>query len=277
MTKILHVLTALHASRFVTFRAFENEPGWKKDANGNIELKDGNPIYVDANGREMTLGVDTVARLNAEAKNNRERAEKAEGDLKKFEGITDPEAAKKAVDIVGKLDQKKLIDAGEVDQVKAAIAATYEEKLTAANKTIESLSGENANMRLDNAFGNSQFMKDKVAVPPAMMKATFGKNFKFEDGKLVPYDDNGQKIYSKKKMGGEIADFEEALSLIVEGSPFKDSILKGGGSGTGGGGGGGAGNTNARTIRRAEFDAMAPGLQAATAAQAAKGEVNLVD
>jgi len=53
-------------------------PGWKKDADGHLELKDGNPIYLDANDKEMTVEHGTIARINGEAKSHRERAEAAE-------------------------------------------------------------------------------------------------------------------------------------------------------------------------------------------------------
>ena len=51
--------------------------GWKMDADGHIVLKDGNPVYVDSEGREIVTESGTISRLNGEAKANRERAEKA--------------------------------------------------------------------------------------------------------------------------------------------------------------------------------------------------------
>ena len=62
----------------------------------------GLPIYVHDDGKEVAHDaaqtVATISRLNGEAKTNRERYEKAESTLKAFEGIEDPDAAKKAID-----------------------------------------------------------------------------------------------------------------------------------------------------------------------------------
>ena len=51
---------------------------WKLDENNNIVLKDGNPVYIDANGVEKTVAVDTIARLNNEAKEHRIAKEEAQ-------------------------------------------------------------------------------------------------------------------------------------------------------------------------------------------------------
>lgn len=73
-----------------------------------------------------------------------------------------------------------------------------------------------------------------------MIQATFGNNFKIEDGKVVAYGIDGQKIYSRTKHG-EVADFDEALETLVGGYQHKDSILKGNQSTGGGYGGQGGG------------------------------------
>ena len=117
MKTILTHLAILSASAF-------NNPGWKLDAEGKIELKDGNPIYVDASGRESVMDVGAITRLNGEAKTHREAKEAAEAKLKAFEGL-DPEAARKAVDTVKNIDAKKLIDAGEVEKVRESVKAEF--------------------------------------------------------------------------------------------------------------------------------------------------------
>ena len=102
---------------------------WKLDENNNIMLRDGDPIYVDANGNEKTVAVDTIARLNKEAKDHREAKEEAQAKLKLYEGI-DPDKARAALETVAKLDASKLIDTGEVDKVKAQITQQFQNQLT---------------------------------------------------------------------------------------------------------------------------------------------------
>lgn len=271
-TNILKATTALQL-------AFEpGKPGWKVGADGKIEMKDGNPIYIDANGNESTVDGGTISRLNGEAKAHREAKEKAERELaamKPFEGLN-PDEVKKALDTVSKLDQKKLIDAGEVDRVREEISKSYTTQLNELKTENEKLSGTINNMTVDNAFNGSEFVKNRVAVPSDMFKAQFGKNFKIEDGKLVPYGFDGNKVYSKKRMG-EIADFDEALEIIIGDYKHKDAVLKApehSGSGNNGRGGDHGGG---RTVRRADYDKMKPAEQASLGVSMAKGEVSIVD
>lgn len=41
------------------------------------------------------------------------------------------------------------------------------------------------------------------------------QNFKVEDGKIVAYDNAGQKLFSRTR-AGEIADIDEALEYLVD-------------------------------------------------------------
>lgn len=254
----------------------EKKPTWKLGENGAPEMKDGNPVYLDVNGNELTIGLDTIGRLNAEAKGHRERAEAAEGKLKGFDGI-DPVKAKEAFDKLSLIDQKKLIDAGEVEKVRAEIGASFQTQLDTANKTNAELAAELDALHSSNAFGRSKWIEDNIAVPVDMLQAQFGKNFKRENGQMIAYDAAGQKIYSKKR-AGELADFNEAIEILVNGYAYKEQILKGANNrGTGNKGDGGNGNPNARRITRSDFDALSPQEKADAAAKMRKGEMQLVD
>ncbi len=261
---------------FIKPRVFDpGKAGWKIDDKGAIVLKDGNPVYIDSNGTESTVDGGTISRLNGEARQHRIEKEAVMESLKAFKDI-DPAAAKKAIADIAKIDQKKLIDAGEVDKVRKEITDQFTEQMAQVKKTNEELVATNHNMMRSNAFANSKFIKDRVAVPPEMFEATFGKNFKVEDNKIVPYGMDNNKVYSKKRMG-EIADVDEALEIIIESYPHKDSILKApGASGSGNGGGGGNRGTGA-TITRAEFSKLSPAAQSEQAMKAGKGEITIVD
>ncbi|MCW8041148.1 MULTISPECIES: DUF6651 domain-containing protein [Acinetobacter] len=220
----------------------------------------GLPIYVHDDGKEVAHDaaqtVATISRLNGEAKTNRERYEKAESALKTFEGIEDPAAAKKALETLKNFDDKKLVDAGEVEKVKAEAIKATEDKYAPIVQERDAFQTQLHNELIGGGFARSKYIQDNIAVPVDMIQATFGKNFQIEDGKVVAVGADGQKIYSRTRPG-EVADFDEALESLVGGYQHKDSILKGsqaGGAGFQGGGGQGG----AKTMSRQQFDALDP-------------------
>lgn len=259
----------------IALTAFENKAGWKMDGDKIAVDATGNPIYLKEDGGEQSVDGGTISRLNGEARGHRERAEKLEGDLKAFAGL-DPVAAKDAIAKLSKIDTKALIDAGEVDRVKDEIGKQYTGQIAERDGKIGDLEARVNAMTLDTAFSRSQFISDNVAVPREMFEATFARNFKFEDGKVVPYDASGNKVFSKKRMG-EVADVDEALSIIVEAYPHKDAILKAPTQGGSGNGGGGGMRGTGRAMTRAEFEALPPAQAAEAAGLIGKGELTVND
>lgn len=243
----------------------------KLDEKGNVVVQDGKPVYVHDDGKELPFDaagtVATITRLNGEAKTHREGKEAAEGKLKLFEGISDPEAARKAIETVANLEEGKLITAGKVEEIKAAARKTFEEAQAAANKasgeemakkdkTIADLTGSLYSEKIGGSFSRSKYISEKIAIPADMLQARFGQNFKVEDGKIVAYGPDGNKVYSRTKHG-ELADFEEAIEQLVDVYPQRDHILKGSGSGTGAQGGRQT-QSGAKTLPRSEFDKLSP-------------------
>jgi hypothetical protein len=254
--------------------AHRNMPGWageapmklKLDANGNAVLQDGMPVYVHSDGKEVPFDaagtVATISRLNGEAKSHRERYQTAEEKLKLFEGIEDPKKAMDALKTVSNLDAKKLVDAGEFEKVKTEITKSYEEKLQAEQSKAKKYESELFNERVGGAFSRSKYIGEKCAVPADMIQSRFGSNFKIEDGKIIGYDTNGGKIYSRARPG-EVADFEEAIETLVGSYQYRDNILKAPqSSGAGAQSQNGGASPNAKTIKRADFLARAPAEQA---------------
>lgn len=251
--------------------------GWKLSADGKtIEMKDGNPIYVNSDGSETVMEGNAISTLNAEARRHREAKETAEAALKKFEKITDPAKALDAIEKLAKIDQKTLIDAGEVDKVRNEISAQFTAQIAERDKEIANRNTTLEQLRRQNAFQGSKFVQERVAVPHDMFMDKFGPNFKDENGQLVGYYPDGNKIMTKDiNRLGTPAQFDEALSILIESYPHKESILKApthNGSGNGGAGGGRGGS---RHVSRADFEKMTPVDQAATAAAAGKGELTI--
>lgn len=224
-------------------------------------MSSGKPVYIDDEQDDKEITYDpvamhgTIGSLNREAQTNREAKEAAEKALKPFENL-DPKAAKKAIETVANLDGKKLIDAGEVERLRKEITDGFQVKLDASEAEVNKLRTQYSSEKMNTAFASSEYIKEKLAVPPDMAQATFGKHFVFKDGKLNPIDEKGDPIYSSSNPG-ELASFDEALERVVGTYAHRDSILKGSGhSGSGtetpGEGGG------KRTITRDQLSKMEP-------------------
>lgn len=249
----------------------------KLDDQGHVVVQDGKPVYVHDDGKEIAFDavgtVATISRLNGESKAHRERAEAAEARSKLFDGIEDADAARKALETMKNIKDGDLIAAGKVEEIKAAAKKAAEEQVEAANKQFmadltktrgerDTLQQQLYDERIGGSFDRSKFIADKLAIPGDMARAAFGKAFKIEEGKVVAYDVNGNKIFSRVRPG-DIANFDEALETLVENYPHRDQILKSSGaSGSGASGGAGSGS-GSKSLNRSAFDALAPDKQMA--------------
>lgn len=236
----------------------------------------GLPIYVHNDGRE--IGFDAVAAtnrisaLNKEAQTHREAFEGLQGKVKAFEGIEDPEAARNALQTVSNLRAGELKTAAQVAEIQAEAKKAAEAQVEAQARQmatkLKELESERDTFRtqlydekVGGAFSRSKFVGEKTVVPPDMLQAMFGRNFKVEDGKLVPYGLDGNKLYSRVRPG-ELADFEEGMEILIESYPHKNTILKGtGNSGSGashgGGNPGGGGQQGGKpTLSRSAFEKL---------------------
>jgi hypothetical protein len=274
------IKTALLTTAAIFPLAFENKPGWKMDGDKLALDGEGNPIYINSAGQEQSVKGDTISTLNAEAKTHRTAKETAETALAKYRDangkLIDPEAAAKAIDMVSKIDAKTLIDAGKVDEVRAQITSEFKTQLTEKDNAIAERDQRINGMMIDGVFKGSEFIAERVAMPRDFFEAAMRNNFRVEDGKVVAYDRSGNRLMSKKSVG-DFADPNEALELLVEMHPQKDTILKAAQQGGTGNQGGGGGRGGSRTMKRSEFDALDPGVQAAKAAEMQKGELSIVD
>ena len=242
----------------------------KLNEQGFAVVQEGKPVYVHDDGKEIPFDAPgTVARitaLNAEAKGHREAKEAAEAKVKAFEGI-DPEAARKAIDTVKNIDDKKLVDAGKVEEVRAAAVKVYEDRLKAAetahasklsesNAALEKVTLQLHNELIGGNFARSKYIADKIAIPLPFLQAAFGPHFKVEEGKIAAYDRAGNRIHSRTRPGDPNVEFDEALEILVDADPNKASILKGSGSSGGGAGNSAPGAGGGKTVNRAQWGGM---------------------
>lgn len=238
----------------------------KLDAEGRVVLSDGKPVYVHDDGKEIAFDAagafQKIAELGGEARRHREAKEAAEARLKAFDGIEDVAAARKALDVVKNLDAKKLVDAGEVEKIKAEAIKALEERYAPVAKKAEDLEAQLYSEKIGGAFARSKFISERIAVPPDMIQSTFGQRFRIEEGKVVAFDASGNKLFSRVRPG-EVADFDEALELLVDAYPHRDHILKGRNANGSGATGSATGSAGSKTMTRAAFDALPPAERAA--------------
>lgn len=222
------------------------------DSNGNVVVRDGKPVYVYDDGKEVPVDAPELFKkiktLNEENKTHREAKEALEAQLAKF-GDVDPddiEAFLDEIDSLGGIDAVREGSKVDVDKLKAEYDKVYGIKLEEKDRIIQAKDMAYAEkekhifqLEVSNRFKSTPVMS-KLVVPSDMVESAFGHNFKIEGGVVVGYL-NGQKIYSRER-AGELADFDEALSQIIDAYPAKDRILKGTGSGGSGAAGGGAMN-----------------------------------
>lgn len=241
------------------------EEGGKKYA----EVDDsGKVIFVDTDVAEddpkRKTPIDVVStytsipKLRAEAAERRKEAEELRKKVDVF-GEIDPAKAIEALKIVQNLKDGDLVKANEVEVLKKSIENSYvEEKksilevhatqLSAKETEINTLNSTVRKLLISNQFKSSAFFSGatpKCTIPAEIAESYFGQNFKVENVGGVPncvaYIMNPitgveEKIYSRSNPG-VLADFDEAMAIILDKYPGKEAILSAGKTGVGGGGG----------------------------------------
>lgn len=245
------------------------------DTEGKAVLENGMPVYLHEDGKAIPFdalaALNKITALNTEVKSHREAKEALEAKLSQFAGIDDPAKAREALHTLTKIDQKNLIEAGAVDQVKAQITQAFQSQLDEASSKNNTLEAQLYQEMIGSRFNSSTFIKDNLAIPADLVQARFGQAFNIEAGKVVATDAAGNKVFSRLRPG-EMAEFDEALEYLIEQYPHKDHILKASGHS-----GGGSQQTQPplgqKTLKRSAFDALDSGSKQA----ALKDGMSIVD
>lgn len=234
----------------------------KVDENGKPVYVDGLPVYINDEGKEHPFDakktVETITRLNTEARDNRIRAETAEAALAPFKGI-DPEKTKKALALLdsGEGDPKKVAE--QIERIRKETSDAFQAKVDAEKARADKAEAAHADALIGTAFAGSKFIAEASHIPASIARGTFGSNYKVVDGRIVALAADGQPIFSQRNPGAP-ADFEESLEILYNKHPDREKILKssqkpGGGAGPGTGGGSGKETKN---LTRKEFEDLTP-------------------
>jgi hypothetical protein len=209
--------------------------------------KSGDGYLLDAEGVEDVRGLkSTLEKLKAERKT-------LDGRIKELTdkwGDLDPEQARKALDELQKLADKKLMDEGKVEELLTQRLAARDKEHDRVVKNLEKkLEAElaartAATRRLEEALIDNglRTAAGKAGVRPAAMTDLVlrGKNvFRLHEDKVTPFREDGEILYGKDpKLPMTM---EEWISGLATDAPHLFEENKGGGSEPGGRGAASAG------------------------------------
>ncbi len=190
--------------------------------NGNIKIgSNGQPTVVGDDEKEYTIdaiGAATrITELNSESADHRKNASKYK---KENETLTTQNTDLQTT--VDSIDDKNTV---KIDELKSEINSAWEGKESAWNDEKKTLTDNLFDSTVGQKFASSAAVKTTI-LPPSIAKNTYGGFYK-PDGSAV--DRSGNPIYSKEKPG-ELATFEESLTILIDTDPDRDSILKGSGA-----------------------------------------------
>jgi len=271
---------------------------WKTNEDGTIEMQEGNPVWIYEDGKEAGVAFDSalkkIKELNGECQTHREKHESLAQRLKPFESIEDPDEwlgkARSALDTVKNLNDKQILDAGEVDKIKDGVKNSFQEKIksletnhkTELDKLQKDLTKKDSairNMMIKGGFDRSEFLGQTVfANLRDAAYHTFGNHFDCveDNGDLkvrAYYDSEKSKPVFSLSNAGDYAEVDEALELILKDHPQKSHILKLDQSGSGKApGSDGRLPSRKGTVIRGDFKSFGDNLE-----KIASGEVKVVE
>lgn len=226
----------------------------KLDKDNHAVLQDGKPVYIKEDGEEMAfdanLAFNKHHQLNEENKEWRLKLEEANKTLKQFEKI-DPAKYEEYAEIAGKFKESEMAKNGELEKLKQELAQTSEKKIKEVEETWQArytakaeeaakFANQYNKTVIGNQFLNSKYIKENLIVPPDVIEKMFGERFTIdpERNKVIALDEAGKPMLSEDKIGS-VADFDEAVKLMMKQYPHRDTLMKpsgvpGGGMGNNG-------------------------------------------
>jgi hypothetical protein len=205
---------------------------WKMDDNKALVLDaNGNPSYITDSGEEKPVDypamVKHLAGANSEAAERKAKIRELEKKFEPFKDIEDLDgwhkSALTALETVKGLPEK---DKNTEDRIRAQVEAATKpltEKLAQLEQAKKESETRLKQETIANAFVRSSFVKEKM-VDPAIASDLFSKYFDIgEDGKIFATGMDGKTIFSDSG----VADFDYAMSKLVETHSGKNYLLKG--------------------------------------------------
>jgi hypothetical protein len=249
-------------------------PKLKRDAQGNVVVEGEKPVYVLDDGTEQSYDLPGLHRAIGATREERDaantRADAAEGKLKAFQtavGDVDLEKVKDALQVRKNLDDKKLVDAGKVDELVnsrlAEATKAWGTEKTGFEEKVKGLGARISQLTVGAKFAASKaagVLKDTTLPLDAAM-ALWGSAFEpgasGDDVTAVRVGPDGKKatVYSTTDPS-KPASFEEHLKALIDAHPERAAfVLKAAPTGTGANQTT-TNNTSTKSMPRAAFDAL---------------------
>lgn len=212
-------------------------------------------LYTKGDDGKFTLNIDGAvpkAKLDEFRDGNLKLKEQLEEMQGKY-GDVDLDAYQEAMKKQKALDEKKLIDAGKIDELfeqrSQAMREGHVKEIDKLNEQIKTLTGQIGHLTIDSVV-QAEAARHGVAataIDDVMLRAK--GTFQIKDGKPVPVDASGNIIYGEGSSDPmSVSDWVKGLSGTAP-HLFAQSSGSGGKHNPGGSGGG-------STVTRAQFDAM---------------------
>lgn len=240
-----------------------------KRENGNVVTDGEKVVVVRDDGSEFAVDLSALNNAVTTTRSERDalksKLEAAEKALSAF-GASDDDRAKAAerLKLAKSLDDKKLIDAGKVEEVVEARLKDAKAQWDKAMQAKDDLLSE-ANARVRRYLVSSRFATskalEKTIITPDLAESHFGSLLDLDGDDVVWFRDASKKerLYSLTDPS-KLADFDEGLSIHIQKNPNYPKWKAGTGA-TGGGAPGGATQTGTKVLQRKQFEAMAPAAQ----------------
>lgn len=198
------------------------------DGKGGEGSKSGKPT--DAEAALLKEVMDKKNKL----KETSDQLEQVKAKLKDWEGL-DAADVKKLLKEQKDLAARKLEEKGEWDALKKQMNDQHATELAGKDALIAETNGkltglqqQIADLTVGNAFGNSKFIAEQMALPITKARILFGSHFEYVDGQVVGFDkpagakSRTQLVDAK----GEPLSFEAAIQKLVESDSDRDQLMK---------------------------------------------------
>lgn len=243
------------------YKVGENGQPVYQDGKFVLILDDGSETPFDALGAYTTFG--TIRKERDEAQSEAKAAKAA---LSTF-GATDEDRAR-ILELAKKakaFDDKKLVEAGKVDEVVEArlkdAKAAWDQEKSGLESKVKQAEGNVRKFLISSRFATSKAL-EKTVLTPDLAEAKFGSLFDVEGDAVIAFRDGGrkEKLYSRADPS-KLADFDEALSILISSDPNFEKWKAGTGATGGGAPGGAAAPNGTKTMQRTQFVGLDPKSQ----------------
>ncbi|MET2951332.1 DUF6651 domain-containing protein [Vibrio owensii] len=217
-----------------------DKPDDKQSDEGD-DKKDEKPAISDSEARllkDVMKWKDKARSLETELKDEKNK----EDYLRSILGDVSEDEIKELVNSRKAEERKQKEERGEYDSIVTQMKEQHSKDLAAKDAEIEkkdetikelrsivnSTTGEIEELTVGRRFSDSQFIKDRVALPMSMVRKEFGEHFEIENGLIVGYDKPRGSEGRAPLVDGQAntLGFEAAIERLITSHPESKALLR---------------------------------------------------